>query len=89
MADVLAEQGDIVGALEIYQELEAAAPTPEEARELHDSVAALVSRMAGNSTEPGEQTEIGEPSYGDMGGQNQLMSLLESLADRLEARARV
>lgn len=43
MADVLAEQGDIVGALEIYQELEAAAPTPEEARELHDSVAALVS----------------------------------------------
>ena len=82
MADVLAEQGDIVGALEIYQELEAAAPTPEEARELHDSV-------AGNSTEPGEQTEIGEPSYGDVGGQNQLMSLLESLADRLEARARV
>ena len=89
MADVLAEQGDIVGALEIYQELEAAAPTLEEARELHDSVAALVSRMAGNSTEPGEQTEIGEPSYGDVGGQNQLMSLLESLADRLEARARV
>ena len=89
MADVLAEQGDIVGALEIYQELEAAAPTPEEARELHDSVAALVSRMAGNGTEPGEQTEIGEPSYGDVGGQNQLMSLLESLADRLEARARV
>lgn len=43
----------------------------------------------GNSTEPGEQTEIGEPSYGDVGGQNQLMSLLESLADRLEARARV
>ena len=31
-------------------------------------------RMAGNSTEPGEQTEIGEPSYGDVGGQNQLMS---------------
>ena len=62
---------------------------PEEARELHDSVAALVSRMAGNGTEPGEQTEIGEPSYGDVGGQNQLMSLLESLADRLEARARV
>lgn len=41
MADVLAEQGDIVGALEIYQELEAAAPTPEEARELHDSVARI------------------------------------------------
>ena len=89
MADVLAEQGDIVGALEIYQELEAAAPTPEEARELHDSVVALASRMAGNSGEPGEQTEMGEPSYGDVGGQNKLMSLLESLADRLEARARV
>lgn len=89
MADVLAEQGDIVGALEIYQELEAAAPTPEEARELHDSVVALASRMAGSSGEPGEQTEMGEPSYGDVGGQNKLMSLLESLADRLEARARV
>lgn len=89
MADVLAEQGDIVGALEIYQELEAAASTPEEARELHDSVVALASRMAGNSGEPGEQTEMGEPSYGDVGGQNKLMSLLESLADRLEARARV
>lgn len=89
MAGVLAEQGDIAGALEIYQELEAAAPTPEEARELHDSVVALVSRMAGNGTEPGEQMEIGEPSYGDMGGQNKLMSLLESLADRLEARARI
>lgn len=89
MADVLAEQGDIVGALEIYQELEAAAPTPEEARELHDSVVALASRMAGNSGEPGEQTEMGEPSYGDVGGPNKLMSLLESLADRLEARARV
>ena len=70
--------------------LEAAAEgRPVIARELHDSVAALVSRMAGNGTEPGEQTEIGEPSYGDVGGQNQLMSLLESLADRLEARARV
>lgn len=89
MADVLAEQGDVAGALEIYQELEAAAPTPDEARELHDSVVALVSRMAGNGTEAGEQTEIGEPSYGDMGGQNKLMSLLESLADRLEARARI
>ena len=33
MVDAWAEQGDIVGALEIYQELEAAAPTPEEARE--------------------------------------------------------
>ncbi len=87
MADVLAEQGDIVGALEIYQELEAAAPTPEEARELHDSVVALAARVAGNGAESEEQAEnAGEPPYGDMG--NHLMSLLESLADRLEARAR-
>ncbi len=87
MADVLAEQGDIAGALEIYQELEAAAPTPEEAGELHDSVVALAARVAGNGAESGEQAEnVGEPPYGDMG--NHLMSLLESLADRLEARAR-
>ncbi len=87
MADVLAEQGDIAGALEIYQELEAAAPTPDEAGELHDSVVALAARVAGNGAESGEQAEnAGEPPYGDMG--NHLMSLLESLADRLEARAR-
>ncbi len=86
MADILAAQGDIAGALEIYQELEAAAPTPEEARELHDGVVALASRIAGMDS--GEQPENGEPSYGDMGSQSKLMSLLESLADRLEARAR-
>ena len=88
MADILAAQGDVVGALEIYQELEAAAPTPEEARELHDSVVALASRVAGNA-DSGEQAENGLPPYGDTGSQSNLMSLLESLADRLEARARV
>ena len=90
MADVLAEQGDVAGALEIYQELEAAAPTPEEARELHDSVVALASRIARNGGEGTEEPgEAGAgPFFVDRGEPRHLMALLESLADRLEARAR-
>lgn len=89
MADVLAEQGDISGALEIYQELEAAATSPDEARELHDSVVALASRVSRSGMEPGEQVENGDfPCIGTE-RQHNVMSLLESLADRLEARARL
>ncbi len=90
MADVLAEQGDVAGALEIYQELEAAAPTPEEARELHDSVVTLASRIARNGGEGAENPgEDGTgPFFVDRGEPRHLMALLESLADRLEARAR-
>lgn len=92
MADVLAEQGDVAGALEIYQELEAAAPTPEEARELHDSVVALASRIARNGGEAAEAGQPGNeagPCFVDRGEPKHLMALLESLADRLEARARI
>ncbi|MEI3479790.1 MAG: tetratricopeptide repeat protein [Bilophila sp.] len=90
MADVLAEQGDVAGALEIYQELEAAAPTPEEARELHDSVVTLASRIARNGGEGAENPgEDGTgPFFVDRGEPRHLMALLESLADCLEARAR-
>ena len=85
MADVLAEQGDIVGALEIYQELEAAAPTPEEAKVLHDCVVALADRVSAGEALPAEDEYTLSAS---LVPQNRLMSLLESLADRLEARAR-
>lgn len=47
MAEVLAEQGDFAGALEIYQELEAAAPTPEEAAVLHQRVVSLITQLGG------------------------------------------
>lgn len=90
MADVLAwSRGTLSVLLKSIRSLRPLRLRRKKPESCTIGVAALVSRMAGNSTEPGEQTEIGEPSYGDVGGQNQLMSLLESLADRLEARARV
>lgn len=47
MAEVLAEQGDFAGALEIYQELEAAASSPEEAAVLHQRVVSLITQLGG------------------------------------------
>lgn len=104
MAEVLAEQGDIAGALEIYQELEAAAPTPEEAAVLRERVMTLASRLneqpdsgarekreAGTS-DPDTVDEAAEPAQAPGGGdssQKTMLHLLEKLADRLEARARV
>lgn len=119
MANVLAEQGDFAGALEIYQELEASAPSPEEAQILHEYVAALGAHLTGTSVPgdsvPGETgdgmttpTRTGNatgasgksPSFPKTTAtaseaadvpppsQRKLMFLLESLADRLEARAR-
>lgn len=118
MANVLAEQGDLAGALEIYQELEASAASPEEAQILHEYVAALGAHLTGTSVS-GDSDGMGEgllttlPRSGSSTGasgkspafsknaataseavdvappsQRKLMFLLESLADRLEARAR-
>lgn len=95
MADVLAEQGDIAGALEIYQELEAAAPTPEEAAVLRERVMALASRIGtpSETTDPGERRGAGpdmtgEEAPAEAASQSKMLHLLETLADRLEARAR-
>ncbi|MEG1610363.1 MAG: hypothetical protein RR317_04195, partial [Bilophila sp.] len=116
MADVLAEQGDFAGALEIYQELEASAPSPDEAHILHEHVLALAERLS-TACETGDvvledmddeetaaplqaatpnTTDVPEKQPATTAGsdttdspsQKKLMSLLESLADRLEARAR-
>lgn len=105
MAEVLAEQGDIPGALEIFQELEAAAPTPEEAAVLRERVMALASRLndrpdtgaqeksdTGMAAAPDTVSEVAEPAQaaGESGSsQRTMVHLLEALADRLEARARV
>lgn len=104
MAEVLAEQGDIAGALEIYQELEAAAPTPEEAAVLRERVMALAAQIS-DRPEAGARErndrEAPAPDTADKGislSQNAagdggaspvtMLNLLETLADRLEARAR-
>lgn len=92
MADVLAEQGDIAGALEIYQELEAAAPTPKEAAVLRERVMALAAQVNADAEQRTAQPESSGRQSKDADAipapQTKMMHLLETLADRLEARAR-
>lgn len=84
MAEVLAEQGDIKGALDIYHELAAAATAPEESADLRQRIATLNARLG--SAPPVEQTQ--EPAEAGGGtGKDKLISMLEALAERVEARA--
>ncbi len=84
MAEVLAEQGDIKGALDIYHELAAAATAPEESADLRQRIATLNARLG--SAPPVEQTQ--EPAEtGGSTGKDKLISMLEALAERVEARA--
>lgn len=85
MAEVLAEQGDISGALDIYQELMQAAE-PEEKNSLMARADELAHRMnAGPAADAGRTEEKAKIPGGES---TRLVSLLESLAQRLEARAR-
>lgn len=85
MAEVLAEQGDIRGALDIYNELAAAATAPEECADLEHRIATLTARL-------GHQPEAAEPAPAPEGengrSTDRLISMLEALAERVEARAR-
>lgn len=84
MAEVLAEQGDVSGALEIYTELVEAASDGEKS-ELAARAEELGRRMASPSTEENRGEEKAPSSGAES---SRLVSLLESLAQRLEARAR-
>lgn len=85
MAEVLAEQGDIRGALDIYNELAAAATLPEECADLQHRIATLTARM---SHQP-EAPQSVPPVEGENGrSTDRLISMLEALAERVEARAR-
>lgn len=85
MAEVLAEQGDIKGALDIYNELAAAATLPEECADLEHRIATLTARL-GVQPEPAPDIP---PAEGENGrSTDRLISMLEALADRVEARAR-
>lgn len=83
MAEVLAEQGDIGGALDIYQELMQTAD-PEERASLEARAAELSQRQGAGAGESGGEGKSQTPG----GESTRLVSLLESLAQRLEARAR-
>lgn len=84
MAEVLAEQGDTKGALDIYHELAAAATAPEESADLRQRIATLNARLG--SAQPEDLTpDAATPEAAS--GKDKLISMLEALAERVEARA--
>lgn len=84
MAEVLAEQGDIKGALDIYHELAAAAVHPEESADLRQRIATLTARLGNVQTLDTVQPAA---SAEQASGKDKLISMLEALAERVEARA--
>lgn len=85
MAEVLAEQGDISGALDIYHEL-VQNVSDEEKNSLEARIGELETRMK-LSAAVADKAEDKATASGS-GESNRLVSLLESLAQRLEDRAR-
>lgn len=84
MADLLAEQGDYKGALAIYQEL-ALMSDGDEAAELAELAGAMQAKMRrGGAAAPAKDKR---PEPGPLPGKEKLLSTLEALAERLEARA--
>jgi tetratricopeptide (TPR) repeat protein len=80
MADVLAEQGDVLGALEIYEELRGNAADARDAAALEQRISTLKACM--------EAPMPSEPeSSGTSTGRDRLITMLEALAERVEARA--
>lgn len=84
MAEVLAEQGDIAGALDIYHEL-VQNVSDEEKNSLAARIEELSTRMNGSASAE-DKSDAVAPAPG--GESKRLVSLLESLAQRLEDRAR-
>ena len=82
MAEVLAEQGDLQGALDIYTELAAAAAGSPEQEVLQQRIAMLRTQLEGAAAE-----DLVPPSPDMAGGKDKLISMLEALAERVEARA--
>jgi hypothetical protein len=83
MAEVLAEQGDISGALDIYHELAAASIDREEKADLTRRIAALNAKLA--AAQEGASPPAA-PDSDTATGKDKLISMLEALAERVEAR---
>ncbi|MCR4667459.1 MAG: hypothetical protein K5657_09255 [Desulfovibrio sp.] len=79
MAEILAEQGDIKGALDIYYELEAAATSVEESADLRQRITTLRKLLTPQEHTPKPQ--------GDSGEKKKIVTIIEALSERLEARA--
>ncbi|MDR0828443.1 MAG: tetratricopeptide repeat-containing protein [Desulfovibrio sp.] len=84
MAEVLADQGDIAGALDIYHELVQSA-SPEDKAVLTARIEEL--RNVG-SVDAAEQESDDGKNYPHASESMKIVNLMESLAERLEARAR-
>ncbi|WP_419787727.1 tetratricopeptide repeat protein [Pseudodesulfovibrio sp.] len=80
MADLLASQGDVEGALEIYRELVHSTVSDERRAELETRIAEL---EAGGPSEPQDK----EDPFSSH-AKNRLIGTLETLAARFEARVR-
>ena len=84
MAEILAEQGDVAGALDIYQELISAAPAAEKVL-LRARVDELSLRMQTTQQQP-EKTEVAGEAK-PPGGRSRIADMFEALAQRLEAKS--
>lgn len=84
MAEVLAEQGDIQGALDIYQELAAAATSSDEVEDINRRIATLKGRLTMANASPGFQAAGAETAAKS---KEKLIGMLEALAQGMEARA--
>lgn len=81
MAEVLAEQGDLKGALDIYHELVAATEDSSEKKDLEQRITTLTGRL-------GQMADIEvDNKRPEASSKDKLISMLEALADRVEARA--
>jgi tetratricopeptide (TPR) repeat protein len=86
MADLLASQGDFIGALGIYRELWGRSLNEQEKTELTVRIRSMEDGLAAVQT-PGAGGTVPKPEdpFGKH-AKNRLMSTLEALANRLEAR---
>lgn len=83
MAEVLAEQGDIQGALDIYHELAAAATSPDEVEDINRRIATLSTRL---NMAKASATFSGADATAAARSKEKLIGMLEALAERVEAR---
>ncbi len=81
MAEVLAEQGDYAGAVEIYQELISNAASSQEKEDLQYRMSTL-SAYVGNT----QEKPVVEEDVAKSPGKDRILSVLETLAVRLESR---
>ena len=84
MAEILAEQGDIKGALDIYHELERKAQSSTEANDFKQRINTLKAKLSSTSKEDLKVADS-EPTE----DRSRVLTLLEQLSERLEARAQI